>query len=479
MTPPAQLGLIGLGTMGSNLALNVEEHGFPVAVWNRKADCTAAFVAEHADQAFIRADTFEELVAAIAPPRRILMMIPAGKPVDQMLAGLTPLLDPGDIVIDGGNSNFNDTERRVGELADHGLAFLGIGVSGGAEGARRGPSLMPGGPSEAYNAIRPVLEAIAARTDFGPCVGYLGSGGAGHFVKMVHNGIEYADMQSIAEAYDVLGNGLGVDTDSLAELFGAWNDGPLASYLIEITAEIFRVRDETTDGPLVEQIVDEASQKGTGRWTAVTAFELGVPVPSIVAAVDARVLSSRRDERERADRLLQGPERSLADVDREQLVDDVRDAVYGSRIAAFAQGMDMIAQGSDHYGWSIPPAEVARVWMGGCIIRAKLLEPIRSAFDHQPELVNLLLDDDIAERANGAQSGWRRAISTAAQLGIPVPCWSASLAYFDGYRSARLPHNLTQAQRDYFGSHTYRRLDDPRGEPVHTEWQARAREVAK
>jgi 6-phosphogluconate dehydrogenase len=406
-------------------------------------------------------------------------MIPAGKPVDQTLTGLTPLLDPGDIVIDGGNSNFNDTERRSGELAEHGLAFFGVGVSGGAEGARHGPSLMPGGPREAYDAIQPVLEAIAAETDFGPCVGYLGSGGAGHFVKMVHNGIEYADMQSIAEAYDVLGNGIGIDADSLAELFGTWNEGPLASYLIEITAEIFRVRDATTDQPLVEQIVDEASQKGTGRWTAVTAFELGVPVPSIVAAVDARVVSSRRDERERAGHVLQGPKQSIGDVDREQLANDVRDAVYGSRIAAFAQGMDLITQGSEKHGWSIPLAEVARVWMGGCIIRARLLEPIRSAFDRQPELVNLLLDDDMAERANRAQSGWRRAVATAARLGIPVPCWSASLAYFDGYRSARLPHNLTQAQRDYFGSHTYRRLDDPEGDPVHTEWQARAREVTE
>ena len=479
MNPPAQFGVIGLGTMGSNLALNIEEHGFPVAVWNLEADRTAAFVSEHADRAFTHANTFEELVAAIAPPRRILMMIPAGKPVDQTLAGLTPLLDPGDIVIDGGNSNFNDTERRSGELADHGLAFFGVGVSGGAEGARHGPSLMPGGPRDAYETIRPVLEAIAAETDFGPCVGYLGSGGAGHFVKMVHNGIEYADMQSIAEAYDVLGNGLGVDADSLAKLFDAWNGGPLASYLIEITAEIFRIRDETTEKPLVEQIVDEASQKGTGRWAAVTASQLGVPVPSIVAAVDARVVSSRRDERKRAGRLLQGPKRSTGDLDRQQLADDVRDAVYGSRIAAFAQGMDLIAYGSARHSWLIPPAEVARVWMGGCIIRAKLLEPIRSAFDRQPELVNLLLDDDIAERVSSAQSGWRRAVAAALRLGIPVPCWSASLAYFDGYRSPRLPHNLTQAQRDYFGSHTYRRLDDPQGDPVHAEWQARAREVTK
>jgi 6-phosphogluconate dehydrogenase len=479
VSPPAQFGLIGLGTMGSNLALNIEEHGFPVAVWNLETDRTAEFVSEHVNRAFTPAKTFEELVAAIAPPRRILMMIPAGKPVDQTLASLTRLLDPGDIVIDGGNSNFNDTERRGRDLANRGFAFFGVGVSGGAEGARHGPSLMPGGPREAYDAIRPVLEAIAAETDFGPCVGYLGSGGAGHFVKMVHNGIEYADMQSIAEAYDVLGNGLGFDANSLADLFGTWNEGPLASYLIEITAEIFRVRDESTEEPLVEQIVDEASQKGTGRWTAVTAFELGVPVPSIVAAVDARVVSSRRDERARASRSLHALDRSITDVDREQLADDVRDAIHGSRIAAFAQGMDLIAQGSNHYDWSIPLAEVARVWMGGCIIRAKLLEPIRSVFDRQPELANLLLDDDIAERVNGAQPGWRRAVATAARLGIPVPCWSASLAYFDGYRSARSPHNLTQAQRDYFGSHTYRRLDDPQSGPVHTNWRARAQELAK
>lgn len=479
MSSHAAFGLIGLGTMGSNLALNIEEHGFPVAVWNLEPDRTAAFVTEHADRAFTPADTFEQLVAAVARPRRILIMIPAGEPVDQTLAGLTPLLEAGDIVIDGGNSNFNQTERRNGELAQQRLAFFGVGVSGGAEGARHGPSLMPGGPREAYEGIRPVLEAIAAVTNFGPCVGYLGSGGAGHFVKMAHNGIEYADMQSIAEAYDVLKNGLGLGADALAELFGVWNEGPLASYLIEITAKIFRVRDATTDVPLVEQIVDEASQKGTGRWTAVTAFELGVPAPSIVAAVDARVISSRREERQRAGRLLRGPERSLPDGDLEQLANDVRDAVYGSRIAAFAQGMDLIAAGSSHYGWSISLAEVARVWMGGCIIRAKLLEPIRSAFDRQPQLANLLLDDDIAERTNGAQPGWRRATGTAARLGIPVPCWSASLAYVDGYRSARLPHNLTQAQRDYFGSHTYRRLDDPQSEAVHTDWEAQARETVK
>lgn len=465
--------------MGSNLALNIEEHGFPVAVWNLETDRTAEFVNQHADRAFTPADTFEQLVAAITPPRRILMMIPAGEPVDQTLNGLVPLLEPNDIVIDGGNSNFNDTGRRGRELTARGLAFLGVGVSGGAEGARHGPSLMPGGPREAYDAIRPVLEAIAAVTEFGPCVGYLGGGGAGHFVKMVHNGIEYADMQSIAEAYDLLGNGFEFDANTLVELFGAWNQGPLASYLIEITAEIFRVRDAMADSPLVELIVDEASQKGTGRWTVVTALELGVPVPSIVAAVDARVLSSRRDERQEASRLLQGPKPSIADVDREQLADDVRDALYGSRIAAFAQGMDLIAQGSNHYDWSIPLAEVTRVWMGGCIIRAKLLEPIRSAFDRQPELVNLLLDDAIAGQINAVQPGWRRAIATAARLGIPVPCWGASLAYVDGYRSARLPHNLTQAQRDYFGSHTYRRLDDPEGDPVHTEWRVQAQEVTK
>jgi 6-phosphogluconate dehydrogenase len=479
MSSPAQFGLIGLGTMGSNLALNIEERGFPVAVWNLESDRTEEFVADHADRAFIAAETFEALVAAVVPPRRILMMIPAGKPVDETLAALTPLLEPGDIVVDGGNSNFNQTERRSRELSNRGLAFFGVGVSGGAEGARHGPSLMPGGPHEAYEAIRPVLEAIAAVTDFGPCVGYLGSGGAGHFVKMVHNGIEYADMQSIAEAYDVLANGLGLSAPALAELFGAWNEGPLASYLIEITADIFRVRDTATDQPLIEQIVDEASQKGTGRWTAVTAFELGVPVPSIVAAVDARVLSSRRKERQRADRLLRGPERSPTDANRKQLANDVCDALYGARIAAFAQGMDLIAQGSDHYDWSIPLAEVARVWMGGCIIRAKLLEPIRAAFDRKSDLANLLLDDDIAERINAAQAGWRRAIATATRLGIPVPSWSASLSYFDGYRSARLPHNLTQAQRDYFGSHTYRRLDDLESEPVHTDWKTRAREAAK
>jgi 6-phosphogluconate dehydrogenase len=337
--------------------------------------------------------------------------------------------------------------------------------------------MMPGGPREAYEEIRPVLEAIAARTPAGPCVAYLGSGGAGHFVKMVHNGIEYADMQGIAEAYDFLSRGLGYDAQRLAEMFGAWNEGELESFLLEITAEIFRVTDEGSGEPLVERVLDMAEQKGTGRWTATTALELGAPIPSIVAAVDARVLSSRREERLTASRRLAGPAFALPTNERDDLAEDVRQALYASRICAFAQGMGLIRQGSTEHGWQIPEAEVARVWTGGCIIRARLLEPIREALQRDPELPNLLLDEHLGRAVEKAQDGWRRAVASAARIGLPVPCWSAALAYFDALRTERLPQNLTQAQRDWFGAHTYQLLDDPEGEPIHTDWATLAAEA--
>jgi 6-phosphogluconate dehydrogenase len=481
VTDRAAFGLIGLGTMGSNLALNFEDHGIPVAFWNREPERTRAFVETHRDREFIATSTFEELVRALDRPRRILMMIPAGAPIDETLSRLTPLLEPGDVAIDGGNSLFHDTRRRAADLAARGLHFYGVGVSGGSEGARHGPSLMPGGPVEAYEVISPALEAIAARTETGPCVGWLGPDGAGHFVKMVHNGIEYADMQAIAETYDLLGRGVGLDAERISDVMAEWNRGPLDSYLLEITIDILRVGDPATGRPLVESILDAAEQKGTGRWTAMTALELGVPAPSIGAAVDARVLSSRREERLAASGRLQGPP-TMSPTDRDAVTAAVRDALYASRIVAFAQGMDLIGAASREYGWAIDRAEVARVWTGGCIIRSRLLEPVRRAFLERPDLPSLLLDAEIGSRLESAQAGLRRSLAEAERRGLPAPCWGAALAYFDAYRSARLPQNLTQAQRDYFGAHTYRRLEAPDAPAVHTDWAdlvGDARETAR
>ena len=473
MIERAAFGLIGIGTMGSNLALNLEDHGIPVAFWNREQEKSQAFAAAHPDRRLLPTTTFQELVGALERPRRILMMIPAGDPVDETLSHLVPLLESGDVVIDGGNSLFHDTRRRGAGLAARGLHFYGVGVSGGSEGARHGPSLMAGGPAEAYPVIAPALESIAARTETGPCVGWLGPDGAGHFVKMVHNGIEYADMQAIAEAYDLLSRGLGFDAERIADTMAEWSRGPLGSYLIEITVDILRVEDPATGRPLIESILDEAEQKGTGRWTVVTALELGVPVPTIGAAVDARVLSSRRAERLAASGRLEGPA-PFDPGDRDALVSAVGEALYASRIAAFAQGMDLIGAASSEYGWSVAPAEVARVWTGGCIIRSRLLDPVRRAFLERPDLPNLLLDAEIGSRFERAQAGMRRALGEAQRRGLPVPCMGASLAYVDTYRTARLPQSLTQAQRDYFGGHTYRRVEAP-DSPVHTDWAELAR----
>ncbi|MGH7570839.1 MAG: NADP-dependent phosphogluconate dehydrogenase [Gemmatimonadota bacterium] len=473
----SEFGVVGLGTMGANLALNLDDHDVSVAAWDISTEAVRQFLSENPERGFTGTTSLAGMVESLERPRRILLLIPAGKPVQQTVDALEPLLDEGDILLDGGNSHFADTERRGRRLAEEGVHFFGVGVSGGAEGARDGPAIMPGGPREAYEWIRPILEAIAARTETGPCVAYLGSGGAGHFVKMVHNGIEYADMQGIAEAYDFLSRGLGYDAPTLARTFGAWNEGELESFLLEITAQIFRVTDERSGEPLVELVLDEAAQKGTGRWTAITALELGAPVPSIVAAVDARVLSSRREERIAGSRRLAGPAFALPDNERRDLAEDARKALYASRICAFAQGMDLIRQGSAEHGWEIPPAEVARIWTGGCIIRARLLDPIRDALEREPDLPNLLLDETLGREVEQAQDGWRRAVASAARIGLPVPCWSAALSYFDAFRTERLPQNLTQAQRDWFGAHTYRLLADPEGEAVHTDWAALAAEA--
>jgi 6-phosphogluconate dehydrogenase len=464
----ASFGVIGLGVMGRNLALNVEDHGFPVAVWNLESDWTDKFLDENRGRKLTGARTLAELAAAVARPRRILIMIKAGPPVDSTLANLRPHLAPGDVVIDGGNSWFEDTRKREAALAKDKILLMGCGVSGGEDGARHGPCLMPGGAREAWTATRDVLTAIAATSDAGPCVTWVGADGAGHFVKMVHNGIEYGDMQLIAEAYDLLSRGLGLSVEELQSVFQKWNSGPLQSFLIELTATVFRVRDR--DGaPLIDRVVDAAGQKGTGRWTAQVALDLGVAIPTIAAAIDARVMSSMRAERAVASQLLSGPG-ARWQGERAELLRAVEDALYASKVCSYAQGMSLIAAGSRQYGWTIDLAEMARIWKGGCIIRAKLLDDIRAAFGKRADLPNLLLDDHFRATVERAQPGWRRVVAAAAELGIPVPAMGASLNYFDSYRAARLPQNLTQAQRDAFGSHTYQRIDDPSGAFIHSDW---------
>jgi 6-phosphogluconate dehydrogenase len=467
----AEFGMIGLGVMGSNLALNIEEHGFSVAVWNYETDWVDRFIHQHGERRFTGAKTLEDFARALERPRRIMMMIKAGAPIDMTLDKLRPLLDEGDILIDGGNSFFKDTERREQQLHADGLSFMGVGVSGGEEGARTGPSLMPGGGRAAYERTRQVFEAIAAKSEAGPCVTYVGPGGAGHFVKMVHNGIEYADMQLIAEAYDMLRRGLGMEAAEMADTFSEWDRGPLESFLIEATATILRVRDDETGRPLVDLVLDAAEQKGTGKWTAQQALELAVSVPTISAAIDARFVSGMKDQRVEASRVIKGPRAKRFTGDRRKFIRAVHDALYASKICSYAQGMSLIGRASDEFQWAVDLGEMARIWKAGCIIRARLLDPIREAYERRREIANLLLDRELNARVQRAQPGWRLAVKTACGLGIPVPAMSASLSYFDGYRTASLPQNLTQAQRDYFGSHTYERIDHREWGAVHTDWE--------
>ncbi len=469
-TDEAQFGLIGLGVMGRNLALNIEDHGFTVAVWNRRTEQVAAFLAENQGRNFKGAQSLEKLVGLLKPPRKIIIMIKAGPPIDSILEKLMPLLGDGDIVIDGGNSHFQDTRERQAKLADQGLHFVGLGVSGGEEGARLGPSLMPGCSKQAYQQLGPVFEAIAAKSDSGPCVTHVGANGAGHFVKMVHNGIEYADMQLIAEAYDILRGALHFRPDSLAEIFAAWNEGPLESFLMEITARIFKVIDPETDKPLIDMIADSAGQKDTGKWTEQVALDLTVPVPTISASLFARAISGLKTERVAASNILSGPEGVKFEGQEQDFIKALRDALYASKIASYAQGMSLIQAGSMKYEWNIDLMETVRIWKGGCIIRARLLNSIMRAYDKMPGLSNLLLDEHFQSRLKSVQDNWRLVICEAQRLGIPVPALSASLAYYDSYRTAALPQNLTQAQRDAFGSHTYERLDRPEDGPLHTDW---------
>jgi 6-phosphogluconate dehydrogenase len=462
-------GVIGLAVMGENLALNVERNGFPVAVYNRSREKTDRFMAERAGDKNVKATySLEDFVASLERPRRILVMVKAGGPVDAVIGQLKPLLEAGDMIIDGGNSLYEDTERRVKDLEPSGLGFIGMGVSGGEEGALNGPSLMPGGTRAAYGEIEHIVTKIAAQVDDGPCVTYIGPGGAGHYVKMVHNGIEYGDMQLIAEAYDLMKNVLGLDHAQLHEVFAEWNlTDELNSFLIEITADIFTNLDEETGKPLVELIVDAAGQKGTGRWTVINALEMGVAIPTIGAAVNARILSSIKSERVAASKQLSGPSQRF-DGDAKAYVNKIRDALYCSKICSYAQGMALIGAASQRYDYGIDLGETARIWKGGCIIRAGFLNKIKHAYDENPSLANLLLAPEFKQTILDRQSAWREVVSMAANLGIPVPAFSASLDYFDSYRRDRLPQNLTQAQRDYFGAHTYERVDQ---EGVfHHEW---------
>jgi 6-phosphogluconate dehydrogenase len=462
------IGVVGLGVMGANLARNIESRGFRVAGYDLDAAKVAAFVKAGAAHGAAGVASPDALMVALERPRRILMMVPAGAPVDAVIQHLLPHLEPGDILIDGGNSFFKDTDRRFDELAARQIEFLGTGVSGGEEGALRGPAIMPGGTPQAWSAVAPILEAIAARAEDGaPCVAYMGAKGAGHYVKMVHNGIEYGDMQLIAETYDVLSRGLGLSAPEIGDVFAEWNRGDLKSYLVEITADVLRFVDPETKRPLVDVILDEAQQKGTGKWMSQNAFDVGAPIPTVNAAVEARILSALKAERVAASRVLTGPSPRYAG-DRQAIIDAARQALYASKITSYAQGMALLRMASDEYKYDIDPGEVARIWRAGCIIRASLLGDVSAAFARDHGLVNLLLDPAFRDAVGSRQAAWRTLVQTAVGLGIPVPGLAVSLAYYDAYRSERLPANLTQGQRDYFGAHTYRRTD--REGTFHTQW---------
>ena len=466
---PSDIGLIGLAVMGENLVLNMESKGFSVSVFNRTKEVTQKFAANRASgKRILPTLSIEEFVSSLAKPRKMMIMVKAGAAVDAVIDQLLPHVERGDVIIDGGNSLYSDTQRREAALSAKGLNYLGIGVSGGEEGALKGPSLMPGGTKEAWQIVAPIYRKIAAQVDGEPCCRYMGRGGAGHYVKMVHNGIEYGDMQLICEAYAILRDLLGLNTDELHDVFDTWNRGDLDSFLIEITANIFRKKDPETDKPLVDLILDKAGQKGTGKWTLESAIEQGVVVSTINAAVEARVLSSMKEQRVRASKQLPAPIPYRFDGDRQKLVDAVRDALYASKIISYAQGFTLFSAASKHFNWDLNFGDIATIWRGGCIIRAKFLNRIKEAFDRSPQLENLMLDPFFSSILEGSQANWRFALAAATQAGVAVPAFGASLAYFDSYRQERLPANLLQAQRDYFGAHTYERIDKPG--VFHTEW---------
>ena len=471
MQGTADIALIGLAVMGQNLVLNMNDRGFQVAVYNRTPSKVTDFLEGPARGTHVAgATSLEELVGLLNRPRKIMFMVRAGTAVDELIEKLLPLLDDGDILIDGGNSHFQDTERRVAALRQRGIHFLGMGVSGGEEGARHGPSLMPGGSPEAWPAVQDLFQAIAARvSDGSPCCDWMGDGGAGHFVKMVHNGIEYGDMQLIAEAYDLMRNLAGMAPDAIGEVFQGWNQGPLKSYLVEITAEILHRRD--ADGSfLIDAILDAAGQKGTGKWTAINALELGIPLTLIAEAVWARSLSALHEERQHASRLLQGPKPGGPGVSVDEFLEDLQKALYASKILSYAQGYMLLRSADREFNWNLNLGGIALVWRAGCIIRSAFLDRIHAAFTRQADLENLLVDSDFREEVGAAQGAWRRTVGRAVQAGIPVPAMASGLAFYDGYRRERLPANLIQAQRDYFGAHTYERVDRPRGRFFHTDW---------
>jgi 6-phosphogluconate dehydrogenase len=466
----ADIGLVGLAVMGQNLALNMDDHGFTVAVYNRTVSKVDEFLAGGAKGTrTMGVHSIGELVSVLQSPRRIMLMVKAGRPVDDFIELLIPHLDPGDILIDGGNSNYGDTIRRTAHVESKGLLYIGTGVSGGEEGARHGPSIMPGGSPAAWPHVKPIFQAIAAKVaDGSPCCDWVGENGAGHYVKMVHNGIEYADMQLICEAYHLLKEGLGMSAGEMHGVFAQWNEGKLDSYLIQITRDILGYQDE--DGrPLVDKILDTAGQKGTGKWTGISALDLGIPLTMIVEAVLGRSLSALKEERVAAAQVLSGPRPRFAG-DRAAFVDDLREAVYASKVISYTQGYMLMRAAAQEYGWNLNYGGVALMWRGGCIIRSVFLSKIKEAFDRNPDLSNLLLDPYFQEQVAAAQPMWRRVVARAVQRGIPVPAMSSALAFYDGYRREWLPANLLQAQRDYFGAHTYERVDRPRGQFFHTDW---------
>jgi 6-phosphogluconate dehydrogenase len=468
----SQIGVTGLAVMGANLARNLARHGHQVVLHNRTQARTDALMAAHGDEGdFVPTGSVQEFVGALERPRSILIMVQAGGPTDAVIDELVPLLDEGDIVIDGGNARFTDTIRRTTALAERGLHFVGTGVSGGEEGALNGPSIMPGGSDESYAIVGPMLESIAAVVDGTPCCTHVSTDGAGHFVKMVHNGIEYADMQLIAEACDLLRYRLGMTPREIGDVFAGWNDGDLESYLVEITAEVLRHDDAATGRPFVDVILDQAEQKGTGRWTVQSALDLGIPVSGIAEAVFARALSGHADQRAAAQQVLPGPGTEMDAVDdRDAYIEAVRQALYASKVVAYAQGFDQIAAGAEEFGWDVDRGALATIWRGGCIIRARFLDRIRQAFADEPDLTTLLTHEYFRDAVASGQEGWRRVVMDAARYGIPAPGFASALAYYDGLRAERLPAALIQGLRDFFGAHTYRRID--REGSFHTQWSA-------
>jgi 6-phosphogluconate dehydrogenase len=478
-TANCDIGLIGLAVMGQNLVLNMNDHGYRVAVFNRTVSKVDDFINNEAKGTqVVGTHSIADLAKALKRPRRVMLMVKAGEIVDQTIEALLPHLEAGDIIIDGGNSHWPDSNRRTKALAEKGILFIGTGVSGGEEGARFGPSIMPGGNVAAWPQVKEIFQAIAAKVEDGtPCCDWVGEDGAGHYVKMVHNGIEYGDMQLICEAYQLLQTGLGLTADELHEVFTEWNKGELDSYLIEITAEIFAKKDG--DGKaMVDKILDTAGQKGTGKWTGVSALDLGVPVTLIGEAVFSRCLSAMKDERVQASKILAGPGAAKAPADRKAFIDAVRSALYCSKMISYAQGYMLLREAAKDQGWKLNLGGIALMWRGGCIIRSRFLGKIKDAFDKNPALNNLLLDDFFSGVLTANQAAWRRAVVAAIECGVPTPAFSTALAFYDGYRTARLPANLLQAQRDYFGAHTYERVDKPRGEFFHTNWTGRGGRVS-